>query len=94
MAKDQDQHDEPTPVVIVGMACRFPGDASRPEALWTALSAGESAWSEFPQDRLNINGFYHPSPERSDSVGYQTVLESVQETDNDENSSTSRAPIS
>jgi hypothetical protein len=56
------------PIAIVGVGCRFPGGASSPERLWEVLSDGQSAWSEFPPDRMNINGFYHPSPERSDGV--------------------------
>ncbi|KAK0729937.1 hypothetical protein B0H67DRAFT_677874 [Lasiosphaeris hirsuta] len=63
--------DEPCPIAIVGVACRFPGDASNPEGLWDVLSNGRSAFKEFPQDRLNINGFYHPSPDRSDSFNFK-----------------------
>lgn len=57
-------------IAIVGVACRFPGDASSPEKLWSTLSNGRSAWREFPADRLNINGFYHPSV-RSDSFNFK-----------------------
>ncbi|KAK4453396.1 ketoacyl-synt-domain-containing protein [Podospora aff. communis PSN243] len=60
----------PTPIAIVGVACRFPADASTPENLWNVLSNGKSAWREFPADRLNINGFYHPSV-RSDSFNFR-----------------------
>ncbi|KAK3363389.1 hypothetical protein B0T25DRAFT_39336 [Lasiosphaeria hispida] len=62
---------ESCPIAIVGVACRFPGDASNPEGLWDVLSSGRSAFKEFPQDRLNINGFYHPSPDRSDSFNFK-----------------------
>lgn len=62
------ENDHSCPIAIVGVGCRFPGGASSPERLWEVLSNGQSAWSEFPPDRMNINGFYHPSPERSDGV--------------------------
>lgn len=62
------ESDHSCPIAIVGVGCRFPGGASSPERLWEVLSNGQSAWSEFPPDRMNINGFYHPSPERSDGV--------------------------
>jgi len=59
---------EPAPIAIVGMACRFPGDASDPDKLWQLLAGGKSAFKEIPQDRFNLAGFYHPDPKRSDSV--------------------------
>jgi acyl transferase domain-containing protein len=55
-------------IAIIGMACRFPGGANNPELLFENLIAGKSASGEFPPDRLNIEGFYHPSPKRQDSV--------------------------
>ncbi|WP_225851344.1 type I polyketide synthase, partial [Streptomyces sp. HPF1205] len=39
------------PVVIVGMACRFPGGASSPEELWRVLVEGVDTVAEFPSDR-------------------------------------------
>ncbi|KAK0633153.1 beta-ketoacyl synthase [Immersiella caudata] len=68
--KENIDASSPTPIAIVGVACRFPGDASSPENLWNVLSKGKSAWREFPADRLNINGFYHPSV-RSDSFNFK-----------------------
>lgn len=55
-------------IAVVGIGLRFPGDASSPEELWKVLEKGESQWQEFPKDRLNIDGYYHPSGDRQGSV--------------------------
>ncbi len=39
------------PLVIVGMACRFPGGASDPDRLWDLLAQGRDGMGEFPGDR-------------------------------------------
>ena len=56
------------PIAIVGMACRFPGDATDPEQLWNMISKGRSAWSEIPPDRWNVDAFHHPSGDRQGTV--------------------------
>ncbi|KAJ5548829.1 hypothetical protein N7513_006063 [Penicillium frequentans] len=51
------------PIAIIGMGCRFAGDATSPENLWKMLEEGKSAWSEIPPSRFNLEGWYHPSQE-------------------------------
>ncbi|KAL0937741.1 polyketide synthase (beta-ketoacyl synthase domain-containing protein) [Colletotrichum truncatum] len=58
-------------IAIIGMACRFPGEATSPERLWQMMVDKKSAWSEFPKDRLNINGYYHPSGDRQGSISFR-----------------------
>lgn len=55
-------------VAVIGVGLRFPGDATNPTKLWDVLENGTSQWSEFPKDRLNIDGYYHPGGDRQGSV--------------------------
>ncbi|MGW4750779.1 type I polyketide synthase, partial [Streptomyces chartreusis] len=50
------------PIAVVGMACRFAGDADSPEALWQLLLDGTDAVTPLPDDRgWDIEGRYDPS---------------------------------
>lgn len=52
--------DEAHPLIaIVGLACRFPGDASSPSKFWDLLRDGRDAFSS-STDRYNEEAFYHP----------------------------------
>ncbi|MFF3638252.1 SDR family NAD(P)-dependent oxidoreductase [Streptomyces sp. NPDC002250] len=50
-------------VAIISMACRFPGGADHPEALWRLLDAGRDAIGEVPPGRWDTSGLYDPDPE-------------------------------
>lgn len=56
------------PIAVVGIGCRFPGDATTPEKLWELISNGRSAWSAIPKDRFNVDAFYHPQAGRHGTV--------------------------
>ncbi|CEJ93554.1 Putative Polyketide synthase [[Torrubiella] hemipterigena] len=58
-------------IAVIGLGLRFPGKANTPEGLWEVMVGGESQWSEFPKDRLNIDGYFHPSGNRQGSISFR-----------------------
>ncbi|MGW1957725.1 SDR family NAD(P)-dependent oxidoreductase [Streptomyces sp. NPDC001920] len=50
-------------IAIISMACRFPGGADTPEALWRLLAAGEDVISDAPQGRWDTRALLDADPD-------------------------------
>lgn len=59
------QPDKLEPIAVVGLALRFPQDATSPEEFWQMLLEGKSALTDVPHDRYHVDAFYKASANKS-----------------------------
>lgn len=51
-----------TPLAIVGMACRLPGNVASPAEFWELCARARSGYSTIPKERFDTASFQHPNP--------------------------------
>jgi len=51
-------------IAIIGIGCRFPGDADDCQSYWNLLSCGRDAIRQTPPERWNLDKFYAPGESR------------------------------
>ncbi|MEU7143240.1 type I polyketide synthase [Nocardia sp. NPDC046473] len=53
------------PIVIVAVACRYPGGIADADGLWRVVAEGVDTISDFPTDRgWDLEALYHPDPDQ------------------------------
>ncbi|WP_437479732.1 beta-ketoacyl synthase N-terminal-like domain-containing protein [Sorangium sp. So ce1014] len=66
------------PIAVIGMACRFPGGASTPEAYWRLLEDGVDAVTEIPAERWRLDPAPDEAPDpRARAVRWGAFLREV-----------------
>ena len=63
MAMESNDVERTFPVALIGLACRFPGAADL-EEFWSLLKAGRDGVGEIPEDRWDVEAYFHPDPAR------------------------------
>jgi len=71
------------PVAVVGIGCRFPGEANGPETYWKILRDGVDALVEVPTDRWDLRTYYDPEPGKigKTNVKYGGFLKNIDKFD-------------
>ena len=68
------------PIAIIGLSCKFAGEARSPQDLWRMLEEGRDGWSEIPSSRFNAKGYYHPDREKLNTVRISSTRKSKRAT--------------
>ncbi|AOY83395.1 type I polyketide synthase [Moorena producens JHB] len=71
------------PIAIIGIGCRFPGNANTPESFWQLLANGEDGVREIPPERWDIDSHYHPDPDTPGKmyIRHASLVEQVEQFD-------------
>lgn len=62
---DELERAKTEPIAIIGMGCRFPGEANHPDAFWHLLREGIDAITEVPSDRWELDTYFSPDPNQA-----------------------------
>ncbi|KAL8962774.1 MAG: hypothetical protein Q9193_000876 [Seirophora villosa] len=56
------------PIAVVGISLKFPAAATSEERFWKMMLEKRCASKDYPSDRMNIDAFYHPNPQKLDRI--------------------------
>lgn len=66
-SESSDLEDGPA-LAIVGLSFEFPEEATSSEKFWEMIIEGRCASKDIPEDRMNIENYYHPDETRASTV--------------------------
>ncbi|KAF9873136.1 polyketide synthase [Colletotrichum karsti] len=72
------------PIAVIGMSCKFSGDATTPQKLWQLVLEGRDGWSTIPKSRFNSDAFYnkdHAKTGMSNVVGGHFIQDDISKFD-------------
>ncbi|KAK2626256.1 hypothetical protein QTJ16_004518 [Diplocarpon rosae] len=55
-------------IAVIGLSCRFPGEASTPQSFWDMLSNGRAGAAKIPSDRWTTEGYHHDQKGRRSTI--------------------------
>ncbi|RAK81976.1 polyketide synthase [Aspergillus fijiensis CBS 313.89] len=62
----------PEPIAVIGMGCRFAGEASSIEGFWDMLRLGRKEHGRVPSNRYQASAWKHPSHERAGAINHDS----------------------
>lgn len=65
---EMEENRAPEPIAVIGLSCKFAGEATNADNLWQMIANGRDAWSQIPLSRFNWAGSFHPDHEKSSTV--------------------------
>jgi hypothetical protein len=69
-----EEPDKLEPIAVIGLAVKFPQDATSQESFWQMLLDGRSAMTEVPKNRMNIDAYYHPDKDHVGTVSIDILI--------------------
>ncbi|KAJ5737446.1 Acyl transferase/acyl hydrolase/lysophospholipase [Penicillium malachiteum] len=73
MSKEQQEEIVgPEPIAVIGMGCRFSGEASSLEGFWNMIREGRTGHCKVPPNRYEASGWHHPSHDRKGSINHDS----------------------
>ena len=55
-------------IAIIGLGCRYPGEANTPEQFWEIIIGKKDVLGPIPEDRWNNEGLYAPDWRRAGKI--------------------------
>ncbi|KAJ5115816.1 Acyl transferase/acyl hydrolase/lysophospholipase [Penicillium angulare] len=72
LSEQQDMSALGEPIAVIGMSCRFSGEASSIEGFWEMLRHGRTGHGPVPSSRYQASAWHHPSHERKGAINHDS----------------------